>query len=94
MSAPEAVVNEVVDALRSRGYEVVKREGERVELVVTKGGVTACVAFVGRGGGFDKLLLRPSCNSGLSVIDCSNVSRVKECIERLLQALEALSPQQ
>ena len=89
MRAAEPVIKEVTEALRSNGYDVVLREGEHSELIASKKGVTACIAFIDKGGSLSKLSVRPGCGSGLSVIDCSNTKRVKECIERLLQILEA-----
>lgn len=74
--------------MRSSGYEVTLRRGERLELVASKKGVSACIAFIEKSEGLGKLAVKPGCGSGLSVIDCSNAERVKECIERLLRVLE------
>jgi len=88
MRRAESVVREVAEALRSNGYDVVLREGEPFELIASGKGVTACIAFIDKGGGLSKLSVRPGCGSGLSVIDCSNAESVKECVVRLLQILE------
>jgi hypothetical protein len=91
MSSFERAVAEVVEALKGLGYEVTLRRGEHVELTVAKGGVSACVTLIGERGGLGKLSVRPGCGSGLSVIDCGNVERVKECVDRLLRILETWS---
>jgi len=87
----ERAVDEIVNALRGCGYEVTLKRDERVELTVTRGGVSACVTLIWERGRLGKLSIRPGCGSGLSVIDCSNVERVKECVDRLLRTLETWS---
>jgi len=91
MSGFERAVDEIVDTLRSRGYEVTLKRGERIELTVTRGGVLVHVSLIRERGGLGKLSIRLGCGSGLSVIDCGNIERVKECINRLLRTLETWS---
>lgn len=75
--------------LRERGYSVSIEAGEQVELRVEKGSVAARVILAGKAAALDKLYVRAGRGGGVTVIDCSNIERVRECVERLLRALES-----
>ena len=89
--AMEAAAESLIELLKERGYTVAIRREKPIELEVAKGGVSACVALVGRSEFPDRLYVRIGCERGISVIECSDTKRVAECVDRLLKALEATS---
>ena len=78
----------VAELLRREGYGVSVESGEKPVLRVSKQGVEICVLLLGESRVPERVSVRFECEHGVSVIDCSSVERVEECVKRLLEALE------
>lgn len=78
----------LAELLSKRGYEVSMQPGENPVLSVKRGSLTVCVTLAGRSSRLEKLYIRPGCGSGITVVNCEDVTRVCDCIERLIKILE------
>ncbi|MEM1567760.1 MAG: hypothetical protein QXI84_04705 [Thermofilaceae archaeon] len=85
----EAAAKRIAELLSERGYEVTVKHGEQPELVVKKSSLTVCVLLAGRHAKLEKLYIRPACGSGVTIVDCEDVTRVCDCVEKLIKALES-----
>ena len=85
MGGAEHMAQRLAEVLREEGFNVHIRSGG---LVVSRGGVTAYVALSGAElPGAYKLLLRVGGEPGVSILECSDVSRVVCCVRRLVEML-------
>lgn len=88
MTEVEALLAKIVSTLEGEGYKVSFIEGKTREFVVSKGAATVCVAIHERDVGLGKLSLRIGCGSGLTIVDCSDLTRIHDCLKRLVQVVE------
>ncbi|MEM0023598.1 MAG: hypothetical protein QXJ38_02095 [Thermofilaceae archaeon] len=84
----EATAKRIAELLSERGYEVTLNLGEQPELIVKKNSLTVYVLLAGRYAKLEKLYVRPARGSGVTVVNCEDITRVCECVERLIKALE------
>lgn len=83
----EAAAKRIAEILTERGYDVALKLGEQPELTVRRGSLTACVVLAGRAV-LEKLYIKPACGDGITIVNCEDVTRVCDCVERLIKALE------
>ncbi len=88
----EGALEDLARTLSSMGYEV-KVLRERSSLEVALGPVRAHVLLAGEREVPSKLYVRMGQGCGLTVVDCSDVRRVGECVKRLLEALRQAAPE-
>jgi len=87
VGAEREFASRLAEALRKRGYSVLLEEQGAYRLRVESRGVSACV-IVSRGAPETaKLSIEVPCDNGITVIECSNLERVVDCVERLLEVL-------
>lgn len=86
----EEIIGRIDETLRGEGYRVeVRREGEDVTLVATKGELEVCVKLQMGPAEIEKLLLEFSDKPGLTILRCGDPDRVESCIKKLVEVLRA-----
>ena len=88
MQGVMSIAQRLAEALREKGFNVDVESGELIELMVSRGDVRAHIALPRAGlPNVRKLLLAVGGEPGVTILECSDMSRVVDRVRRLVKTL-------